>query len=277
MAKTALCIGINDYPGTNMDLRGCVNDAEDWAKALAKRGFVVKKLLDGDATKEKLVTAIGEHIRNAKSGDSVVITFSGHGTIVADASGDEVDGWDEALCPHDIMQRRSLRDDEIHKLFAGRASGVRIALISDSCHSGTVTRVAAVDPDAEGARPRYLPIGVWLPDAEMPRAANGKPLATVPITSAGSPWTAGLALNEDDLLLAGCEEGPNRFSYDASFQSRPNGAFTYYALKTLGQLGPQSTYGEWHQAIRRSLPSGSFPQTPQLFASESARKRPVLG
>ena len=31
MAKHALCIGINDYPGTGSDLSGCVNDANDWA------------------------------------------------------------------------------------------------------------------------------------------------------------------------------------------------------------------------------------------------------
>jgi hypothetical protein len=29
MAKNALCIGINDYPGTQSDLKGCVNDAND--------------------------------------------------------------------------------------------------------------------------------------------------------------------------------------------------------------------------------------------------------
>ena len=33
MANKALCIGINNYPGTHMDLQGCVNDAEDWATA----------------------------------------------------------------------------------------------------------------------------------------------------------------------------------------------------------------------------------------------------
>ena len=30
MANRALCVGINNYPGTNMDLAGCVNDANDW-------------------------------------------------------------------------------------------------------------------------------------------------------------------------------------------------------------------------------------------------------
>jgi hypothetical protein len=34
MAKTALCIGINDYPGTANDLSGCINDAQDWANTL---------------------------------------------------------------------------------------------------------------------------------------------------------------------------------------------------------------------------------------------------
>ena len=34
MTMRALCIGINNYPGTNMDLAGCVNDANDWADEL---------------------------------------------------------------------------------------------------------------------------------------------------------------------------------------------------------------------------------------------------
>jgi hypothetical protein len=277
MAKSALCIGINDYPGTGMDLGGCVNDAEDWAQVLGARGFTVEKLIDGAATKAKMVAGIEKLVKGAASGDVVAITFSGHGTYAPDTDGDEPDGLDEALCPHDIKQGKALIDDEIHKLFAARREGVRIVLISDSCHSGTVTRAAAVDPDAQGARPRFLPIGAWLPEGEMPRAAGGKPLTHLQVTASKSPWTAGLSLNGgDDLLLAGCEEGPDRFSYDASFKSRPNGAFTFYALKELARLAPGATYSDWHQAIRRSLPSASFPQKPQIFGSAAARKRAVL-
>lgn len=32
MANRAPCIGVNDYPGSGMDLRGCVNDAKDWPR-----------------------------------------------------------------------------------------------------------------------------------------------------------------------------------------------------------------------------------------------------
>ena len=50
MAKRALCIGINDYPGTDSDLAGCLNDACDWTAILEQRGFSVQKLLDQQAT-----------------------------------------------------------------------------------------------------------------------------------------------------------------------------------------------------------------------------------
>jgi metacaspase-1 len=277
MAKKALCIGINDYPGTGSDLSGCVNDAEDWAAELTARGFATKKLLDSAATKAGMVAAIEALVKDARGGDSVVITFSGHGTYAPDRDGDDPDGLDEALCPHDIRSAGALIDDEIHRLFAGRAPGVRILLISDSCHSGTVTRAAPPDPDAQAARPRFLPMGAWLPEAALPRAADGRPLSRVALGTTTSPWAGAISLaSGEDLLLAGCEEGPNNFSYDASFRGRPNGAFTYYALKTLRKLDAKATYATWHNEIRKQLPSASYPQTPQIFGSKRAQADKVL-
>jgi len=31
MTQKALLVGINDYPGTDQDLGGCVNDARAWS------------------------------------------------------------------------------------------------------------------------------------------------------------------------------------------------------------------------------------------------------
>ena len=277
MAKKALCIGINDYPGTDMDLKGCVNDAEDWAATLAARGFSVRTLVDAQATKAAMASAIRTLVEGGARGDSLVITFSGHGTYAPDENGDEADGLDEALCPHDIKQGQVLIDDEIHALFAQRAAGVRILLISDSCHSGTVIRAAPADPDAtDAARPRFMPMGSWLPENRLPRAANGKPATQVALSATLSPWAGAVATAGSDLLMAGCAEGPNNFSYDATIAGRPNGAFTYYALKALKRLPAGASYADWHAQIRKSLPSASFPQTPQLFGSKAARRLGVL-
>ena len=67
MATKALCIGINDYPGTDNDLSGCVNDANDWAEELARRGFAVSQLLDKDARRAAMIKAIGDLIDGAVS------------------------------------------------------------------------------------------------------------------------------------------------------------------------------------------------------------------
>lgn len=274
MAKVALCIGINDYPGTGLDLQGCVNDAEDWASVLDGKGFTVSQLLDGAATKTAMRDAMEALIAGAGSGDSLVITFSGHGTYAPDDDDDEeADRLDEALCPYDIRTAGPLIDDEIHAIFAARKPGVKLVLISDSCHSGTVTRAAPSDPDAEAARPRFMPVGNWLPESALPRTRGGQVAPSIPATSGESPFRGSLLKQEGDLLLAGCAEGPNNFSYDARIAGRFNGAFTRYALKTLASLPPEATYADWHKAIRRYLPSASYPQSPQIFGDGAGRSR----
>jgi len=279
MSRKALCIGINNYPGTHMDLRGCVNDADDWAALLASRGFAVKKLQDAKATKAAMTDAFKTIVLGAAPEDVVVITFSGHGTYVPDVSGDEADGFDEALCPYDILTTgTALIDDEIHAIFGARKPGVRLVLISDSCHSGTVTRAAAPDPDADDApRPRFMPMGNWLPADELSRAMTAAAASRAAVATGSSPFAKALSSIDGDLLLAGCKEGPNNFSYDAKIKGRPNGAFTYYALKALQAQDPGATYADWHAAITPSyLPSVSYPQIPQIVGDAAARKRKIF-
>ncbi len=275
MSKKALCIGINDYPGTNMDLAGCVNDANDWAQVLEARGFEVKKLLDAQATKAAMSKAMSTLIGAAKAGDSLVITFSGHGSVAPDKDSDEADGWDEALAPYDIAQGRPLLDDEIARIFGARAAGVRLVLISDSCHSGTVTRAAPAPRNSTAPRARFLPPGSWLAKGDMPKAASGKELSSIKVKATPSPLA--VAMSPGDLLLSGCKEGPDNFSYDATFDGRARGAFTHFALGALKTLKATSTYAQWHAAVRRSLPSLNYPQAPQIVGTKAAQKAKILG
>lgn len=276
MAKKALCIGINNYPGTHMDLQGCVNDAQDWAATLAARGLKTTTLVDGQATKAAMVAAMADLIGKGAKGDTLVITYSGHGTYQPDENGDETDGLDEALCPYDLQTKgEALTDDEIHALFAARKAGVKLVLISDSCHSGTVTRAAAAPAGAE-TRPRFMPMGMWLPKASLPKDRAGKAALTMAAPGGASPLLGAHSNKLGDLLLAGCKEGPNNFSYDARIGGRFNGAFTYYALKALKTQKPDATYADWHKAILKYLPSASYPQVPQLVGTATARQQKIF-
>lgn len=275
MAKFALCIGINNYPGTGMDLAGCVNDANDWAALLASRGFQVDTLLDAQATKAGMVAGFRRVIGAAAGGDVVVITFSGHGTYEFDTDGDEDDGLDEALCPYDVQTSDAvLTDDEIHALLKARKDGVKLVLVSDSCHSGTVNR-AIVRGDG-AARPRFMPPENWMATRRLAARLAGRP-RRAQASHVGKSAFAGDDSDAGEVLLAGCEEGENHFSYDANVAGRANGAFTYYALKTLKTLPDTATYADWHAAITPDcLPTPAYDQKPQIAGSPAARNRRIF-
>ena len=256
--KYALCIGINDYPGTQNDLAGCVNDADDWAAELAARGFAVSKLVNRAATKAGITRAMRALLSRATEGDSVVFTYSGHGSWVADEDGDEKDSRDEALCPWNLADGLLL-DDELHALFSERAPGVRLTFLSDSCHSGTVARTTP----PPGPKPRYMPPAAFVHDDARLRAlarAEGRPPGGKSRTGA--------------LLLAGCQD--TEYSYDAIFGKRPNGAFTRVALDALKKLPPDADYSAWFAEIRKALPSREYPQRPNLVGTAEQRRWPAL-
>ena len=89
--KSAVCVGINNYPGIFNDLKGCVNDANDWSALLQGLGFSTRTLLDSQATKANVKSALQGLVNSTGAGDMAVFTYSGHGTQVADRNSDEAD------------------------------------------------------------------------------------------------------------------------------------------------------------------------------------------
>jgi hypothetical protein len=258
--KRSLNIGINDYPGTGNDLSGCRNDANDWREALEARGFKATSLLDAAATKSNMHEAISKIVGDTGRDDIAVITYSGHGTWVPDEDADEVDGRDEALCPYDITEGRILTDDELYEIFSERKRGARIIVISDSCHSGTVNRASSFMPGNENEtwnfqKIRFLAPEFYIKDdaARLRRARQVEKMKARGKIRAAS------------VLLSGCKD--DEYSYDAWFNGRPNGAFTYAALQTLKSLPDTAAYRDWHKEIRKILPHVNYPQTPQLSGS----------
>lgn len=268
--KRSLHIGINNYPGTSNDLSGCVNDANDWQDALAARGFKTSMMLDASATKSNMHEAIAQIVGDTGRDDISVITYSGHGTWVPDENNDEPDGRDEALCPFDINMGEILTDDELYGIFSERRRGARIIMISDSCHSGSVAKFAPIMPGTETdtwkfQQIRFMPPEIYLRQDEESLARAFR-VEKIPATTK--------KIRAATVLLSGCMD--SEYSYDAWFNGRANGAFTYVALQTLKTLPNNATYRDWYQRIREILPHRNYPQTPQLSGSYAQRSKWVV-
>jgi hypothetical protein len=153
-------IGLNHvdpsrYNGWDGALSGCINDAQDM-KAIADRlGYQSHLLTDSDATSARVISEIGQAAQALTSGDILLLTYSGHGGQVADVNGDEADAMDETW----VLWDRQLIDDELYSLWNQFTAGVRIIVLSDSCHSGTVVRMVATYQDIlrDLSRTRDLP------------------------------------------------------------------------------------------------------------------------
>jgi len=243
--KKALCVGINDYPGSSNDLNGCVNDANDWSNLLKSFGFETEVLLNSQAKSDTILTKLDHLITGAQAGDVVAFTYSGHGTQIMDTGGDEADGYDEALYVFD----GTLPDDELRNILQKTKEGVHVAVISDSCFSGTVTRVVSQDTQA---KPRFM-----VTDSIPP----GTPLKKAFLSESGMK----------EILISGCSD--SEYSYDAFINGRYNGAFTANAVSLLKQ---GQTYNEFYTLLRTKLPSSSYPQTPQLEGTNENKARLVF-
>jgi hypothetical protein len=125
------------YSGWDGQLCACEADANDMANIAKHNGFEAKTLLTNNATRKNVMNEISNVGSLLKSGDIFMLTYSGHGGQLPDLNDDEDDDrLDETWCLYDGM----LVDDEIYNLFSKFESGVRIITLSDSCHSGTVTK-----------------------------------------------------------------------------------------------------------------------------------------
>lgn len=78
-------------------------------------------------------------VQGCQPGDSLVFHYSGHGSRQRNYNGDEVDGYDETLCPLDFNTQGMIVDDEINAtIVRPLPHGAKLHAIIDACHSGTV-------------------------------------------------------------------------------------------------------------------------------------------
>lgn len=136
-------IGLNhldeEHYGTGVSsLETCEQDARDMQELALNQNFKSTfLLLSENATRDAVKSAIKSASKELSSGDMLLLSYSGHGGFVPDTNGDESDdNLDETWCLYDGQ----LIDDELFYLWSKFKKGVRIVVLSDSCHSGTVAK-----------------------------------------------------------------------------------------------------------------------------------------
>jgi metacaspase-1 len=256
----ALCIGLNSVDGKHYDgwtgpLDACEADAQDMASLARGQGFTVTSLLTRKATRKAVLAAAGQAAKKLKAGDLFFLTYSGHGGQLPDKDGDEPDLKDETWCLYD----GELIDDELSALWSKFAPGVRVLVLSDSCHSGSVTREAydrlassgALNEPAsaghQGGRHvfRAMPDEVALRTYRKNRAFYDKLMSSLPKRAPSVRCTV--------RLISGCQD--NQLSEDGTF----NGRFTGTLLRVWDGGRFNGDYTAFHKAIRRRMPPYQSP------------------
>jgi hypothetical protein len=268
--RKSLHIGLNrvdpqQYGGWDGTLSGCINDA-DAMKAIAEsRGFTAEQLIDEQATIENVKTKLDAYAAELKDGDFFFLTYSGHGGQVPDQNGDEPDdGFDETWCLYDT----ELVDDSLYGALCTFKKGVRIFIMSDSCHSETVARRipgrdrigareerrAFVDKQA-GPRSKRAPLEFTTAEYEKNKDKyEAQKTWWTPTQMPGADSPAKV------VLISGCKDE------QTSMDGPGNGAFTYAFLQVWERNGNdyRKTYKDLQLDVRSAIENSE--QEPCIFS-----------
>ncbi|KAL5787701.1 hypothetical protein ACOSP7_004650 [Xanthoceras sorbifolium] len=236
--KRALLCGVN-YHQKSYRLKGSVNDVKCMKYLLVERlGFPIDCILtltDEESnplripTKKNIRLAMRWLVQGCQSGDSLVFHFSGHGSRQRDYNNDEVDGYDETLCPLDYETEGSIIDDEINgTIVRPLTHGVKLHAIVDACHSGTILDLPFV---CRMNREGYYR---W-EDQRLPTACY-------------KGTSGGLALS-----ITACDDHETSSDTTAFIEQLSTGAMTFSFIKAMEDEPVGLTYGRLLNAMRHSI------------------------
>lgn len=250
----ALSIGLNKvdpniYNGWDGALDGCENDAKEMNKVAKTRGFEIAKLFSSQAKRAIILGKIQTAADRLKSGDTFLLSYSGHGSYITDLNGEELDRRDETILAYD----GELLDDELKLAFMKFAKGVRIISVFDCCHSGTT--FSAVGPATE-AKEKRAPEDVM----QSFRASRWQDYRNI-IDEALRAANENRDIVAEMIYFGAC--GDDQTAYDGW----PNGLFTENLLKTLRSPPFKGDYVKFFNAILALSPNDAKPRYKELNVS----------
>jgi metacaspase-1 len=253
----SLHIGLNSvdpafYEGWDGTLLACENDADSMNKIASNLGYEAHNLTTKKATRSAVTDAISDAAKTLNADDIFLLTYSGHGGQVPDTNGDEPDGKDETW----VLYDGELVDDELHELYTTFKPVTRVVVLSDSCHSGTVTRAMydrTAPIEAEFGlrshsvfRSKAIPSDIQAKVVKRHRQEFDKIQGDTKAAVMRSPEAT-------ILLISGCQD--NQLSSDGDV----NGLFTENVLKVWNDGKYKQDYRHFQKSIKRSMPPSQQP------------------
>ena len=263
--RLSLHVGVNVTEAVGIDaepLEGCENDALKMLEISRSRGFIhlgddpEKPIIGSDATYKNVLGKIHIAANELKAGDIFLFTFAGHGTRQGDEDKTEKDRQDETLVLHD----RLLIDNVLRRLlWPTFKPGVRVIMVSDSCHSGGAA-MSVVDSEIEsneddrsngnGFRVRGISQGQAKAHMDSLKEFYDQLKRDLPVEP--PPVAA------EVLLLAACKEEQK------TLDGKDNGVFTK-ALLDVWNTNGSKTYAQLMKGISQKLTDQGIGTTPVMF------------
>jgi translation initiation factor IF-1 len=255
--KHALLIGISEYPvysdipqSSWQSIHG-TNDIKLITNVLKNQGFSVQKILNKQATAAKIRKSLKQLIQKVTHGDIVYVHFSGHGQSYEDISGDEADGWDEAIVPYDARSiyiegvyegTNHILDDELEIYFTAIRKKIGeqgfLYVVLDACHMGGASRGNEVDDDEIFVRGSYKGF------------SPNKKRYIPKIDKRGNMLVSQASGQSGICVLEACR------SYQTNAEIKQNGTYygplSYYINQTLKSTS-LTTNTDWIETVRKAM------------------------
>lgn len=254
MAAASIHIGVN-RPGGAGSL-ATLTSSEDYAWKMAKlasqAGYESTLVLRGAAaTRSAVHDALTRAAGSFAAGDTLFISFAGHGSRQKDLDGDERRGCDEGWCMADGV----LVDDQLGGYWRLFQPGVRIVAVVESCYSAGSPREGdkpGATATASGPRPPvYRGVRVYGAAAE---AAN-------PVASCiAEPPSNTDGIRASLLVLAATTEE----------QTAREGLYSRCLLEVWADGAFAGSYCDLHAEVSRKVMAEHCAQHPQILMHGAA-------
>lgn len=243
------------------DLKGSVNDAMSILSVITSRFNFQQKNIDTlfneKATRDGILKSMQDLLSKSKSGDLAFLYYAGHGSRMKNSLSFEVSKMDQTIVPSNTWQQgvSDIRDKELAKLFNDFLDkGVKLTVIFDCCHSGSITRGPNIAPETF----RYIPMSNL--DSRDPSRYP------IPETRSGDNFLIYASAQADELAAEQDDDNMVR-----------HGAFTVALLQALNQLSADASALTIFSSARAILKSNGKKQEPIIGGTQTRQQQTLFG